>query len=356
MLGIGTKPRRGRPSARPDSTPKAGSDGVHIGVQELIALRLAARKLPLGSRRPALAIVAGGHRSPFRGRGMDYQESRNYQAGDDIRHMDWRVTARSDRPHIKLYREERERPVVVLADLSPSMFFATRGSFKSVVAARAAALIAWAAAHNGDRIGALLSNGGHRELRPRAGRRGAMHLIRALAEACDPSRGSAAQLSAARAEAGSRDDVETGLTAALGRLRRVARPGSLVVMIGDFYTLDEAAERHLGRLRLHNDLLALQVLDPLELAPPPPGRYAVTDGRRGMLLEATDRGVRSHYEDWFRARHRELEERLRRHAVPLLRLTTEDDVAEVLRRSLVAAAGNAPLAAPGSPSPAEATA
>jgi uncharacterized protein (DUF58 family) len=160
---------------------------VHVSSDELVQCRLQARELRLDSRRPARSAITGGHASRFRGRGMDYLESRAYQPGDDIRSMDWRVTARTNHAHVKLYQEERERPVVVMIDLGPGMFFATQGVFKSVVAARAAALIGWAAIQNGDRIGAFLFNGGHHELRPLGGQRGVMRLIRQLVTATDPA-------------------------------------------------------------------------------------------------------------------------------------------------------------------------
>ena len=114
---------------------------VHVSSDELVRYRLQARELKLTSRLPARSTITGGHASRFRGRGMDYLESRDYQPGDDIRSMDWRVTARTNRAHVKLYQEERERPVVVMVDLGPGMFFATQGAFKSVIAARAAALM-----------------------------------------------------------------------------------------------------------------------------------------------------------------------------------------------------------------------
>ena len=161
---------------------------VHASSDELVRCRLQARDLRLDSRLSARSAITGVHASRFRGRGMDYQESRVYQSGDDIRSMDWRVTARTGRAHVKLYQEERERPVVVMVDLGPGMFFATRGAFKSVIAARAAALIGWAAIQNGDRIGALLFNGGHHEIRPQGGQRGVLRLIRELVTATDPGK------------------------------------------------------------------------------------------------------------------------------------------------------------------------
>ncbi len=162
---------------------------THVTVADLIGLQRYAGKIDLMHARSARARLAGNHLSRFRGRGMDYQESRAYQAGDDVRSMDWRVTARTGKPHVKVYQEERERPVVLFLDLNPGMFFGSRGMLKSVAAARAAALIAWAAAAHGDRIGALLFNGGYCDLQPRGGKHGVLRLIRQVVEHTDPRTG-----------------------------------------------------------------------------------------------------------------------------------------------------------------------
>ena len=138
-------------------------------------------------RQPAASALAGSYRSRFRGRGVDFLESRNYQPGDDIRNMDWRVTARTGRAHTKVFQEERERPVLVAVDAGPSLFFGTRKRLKSVAAAELAAVIAWAAVRRGDRIGGFLfAPGSHRELRPAGGRRGAMRMIQSLVDWLDP--------------------------------------------------------------------------------------------------------------------------------------------------------------------------
>jgi uncharacterized protein (DUF58 family) len=297
--------------------------GVRVTAGELIRLRLAARDLRLGSRRPALGTGAGAHASRFRGRGMDYLESRGYQAGDDIRNMDWRVTARAGEPHVKMYTEERERPVVVMVDLNPGMFFGTRGAFKSVVAARAAALIGWAAVRHHDRIGALLFDGRHQELRPLGGQRGVLRLIRALVGATDPVRGMR------------QPDHPGLLTEALGRLRRVARPGSLVFILSDFYGIDADTRVLLQRLRQHSDVVACQVHDALELHSPPPGRYGISDGSRTAVLDTHATAQRAAYERYFARHHQAVDELLRACAVPLIRLATTDDVVERLRGSLV---------------------
>ena len=322
------KKTRSRQSAHPAGTAFPGV--VQVSSAELVQYRLRARELKLGSRLPARSIITGGHASRFRGRGMDYLESRGYQPGDDIRSMDWRVTARSGRAHVKLYQEERERPVVVMLDLGPGMFFATRGAFKSVIAARAAALIGWAAVQNGDRIGALLFNGGHHELRPVGGQRGVLRLIRQLVSATDPVQGMAGS-----------DVVNPGhLNDALARLRRVARPGSLVFILSDFYAIDEDTRRHLQRLRQHCDVVACQVVDALETEPLAPGRYAVSDGRQRGVLDTRTQARRRACSDYFTEHHHAVAELMQQCAVPLQRIQTTEDVTQSLRAAL-AGAGSA---------------
>jgi len=288
-------------------------------LNELIALRQQARKLSLDRKQAALAQLAGGHASRFRGRGMDYQESRIYQPGDDIRNMDWRVTARTGRPHTKLYQEERERPVVLCVDLNPSMFFASQGALKSVIAARAASLIAWAAVAHGDRVGALLFNGDHHELPPRGGKHGVLRLIRQLVAQSDPL------------ENLQQPPHPQGLNTALSRLRRVSRPGSLIFLLSDYYGTDEETGKHLTQLRQHNDLIAIQLVDALELAPPPPACYGVSDGRNTGVLDTRSATARKAYSDFFSQHHQALQDLMRSRAIPLLQLSTNDDVASVLR-------------------------
>lgn len=300
----------------------AEGSGVVVSAGELIRLRLNARTLQLTRRRPSAAPLAGLRQSRLRGRGVDYLESRIYQPGDDIRHMDWRVTARSGKPHSKVFEEERERQVIVVIDANPSMFFGTRTAFKSVVAARLAALIGWSTVANGDRIGAFFfAPQRHRELQPAGGRRGAMRLIHQLVDWGRP---------AARFDA----PAAGPLSDALRRLRRVARPGSLVVLLSDFYALDADAENHLKRLRAHADLVACQIVDPLEIGPPPPGRYLVSDGEQQRLLDSASALGRERYQAYFAAHHARLETVASRCGMPLIRVVTNDDLAAKLRRGL----------------------
>ncbi len=305
----------------PDAVLNAATS---VTVADLIELQRSAGKIDLTHARSAQARLAGNHLSRFRGRGMDYQESRTYQAGDDIRSMDWRVTARTGKPHVKVYQEERERPVILFLDLNPGMFFGSRGMLKSVVAARAAALIAWAAAAHGDRVGALLFNGGYCDLQPRGGKHGVLRLIQQLVQHTDPRAGLDAQSGSG------------GLNAALNRLRRVSRPGSLIVLLGDYYGVDDESRKRLLHLRQHSDVAAIQIVDPLEEAAPVAARYGVEAGGALGILDLRSTAARRAYEDYFQRHHQEVAAVMRVCAIPLLRVSTADDVAAALRRHFAA--------------------
>lgn len=322
---------RGAPKGTPviTQTPDAVlNPATWVTAQDLIQMQQYAGRIDLTRTRSARAQLAGNHLSRFRGRGMDYQESRAYQAGDDIRSMDWRVTARTGAPHTKLYQEERERPVILFLDLNPGMFFGSRGMLKSVVAARAAALIAWAAAAHGDRIGGMVFNGGHRDLQPRGGKHGVLRLIRQLVEKTDPRTGVNAPVPTG------------GLNTALSRLRRVSRPGSLIVLLGDYYGIDGESGNHLLHLRQHSDVVAIQIVDPLEEAPPVGARYGVIAAGTPGVLDTRAASAQRAYESYFRCHHQAVAAILRSRAIPLLRLGTEEDVGASLHRQFAADIGH----------------
>ncbi len=323
-----------RPAAPAASLEAVLNAGTWASTEDLVALQRHAAKVELRQAGPARARMGGDRLSRMRGRGMDYQESRDYQPGDDVRSMDWRLTARTGKPHVKIFQEERERPVVLFVDLNPGMFFGSRGMLKSVAASRAAALIAWAAAERGDRVGAMLFNGGHHDLEPRGGKHGVLQLIRLLVKQTDPRQG----------VEGLADPA--GLNGALSRLRRVARPGSLVVLIGDYYAIDEDSAKHLMRLRQHNDVVAIQVVDPLEEAAPPGDRYGITDGGWRGVLDTRTVAARRDYQEFFGRHHRAVAAVMRRQAIPLLRLSTADDLVGCLRSFFAGANSVAPDDAP----------
>jgi uncharacterized protein (DUF58 family) len=295
------------------------TDGVIAQLNELISLRRYAQSVHY--QPEGRALRSGAHLSKFRGRGMDFSEVRNYQAGDEIRHMEWRVTARTGRPHVKIYQEERERPVVILADFNPSMIFGTRVAFKSVIAARLASILAWTVIKQGDRVGGFFfSADEHSEFTPRGRDSGVLPLLASLSHYT-------AQTQAQR------EAKPRLLSDALVRLRRVVRPGSILVLISDFYSMDSECEKHLNRLRGHNDILAYHVCDTLELNPPKPEQYAITNGQQELLLDTRINAVSHAYEAYCQQRIEQLQQQFRRLQIQYVQATGETDLAQLVRHT-----------------------
>ena len=307
--------------------------GVRVTLRELLALRGEARRLDLAPRGKVLATRSGGHLSRFRGRGMEFDEARIYQPGDDPRNMDWRVTARAGRPHVKLFREERERPLWLLVDQGPAMRFGTRVAFKSVVAARAASLLAWAAVERGDRVGGLLfDEQGRFERKPAARTQGLLPLLQALAVGpglMGSGVGTGSSSSGFDRPAGLAD-----LSAAAELLVSLARPGSLIFVLSDFAGLTTDRAGWLARLGRASEVVLVHVRDPLEEMAPPPGRYPITDGLRRGLLDTDNRNRRQAWQARFQAHRATLERLAHHHQAHLLWLSTAEPVGPALALGL----------------------
>lgn len=271
----------------------ADTSAISISLPELLELRryVGADNSP---PRQVIAQQGEGHCSRFRGRGMEFAEVRGYQPGDDIRSIDWRVTARTGKPHTKLFHEERERPTLVAIDYRRPMFFATCGRFKAVKASRLAALIAWETLRRGDRLGAFIfSEARHTELRPRLGKKAVLSLFNKMVS--DP--------------VWQRDphqpfEPQQRLFQTLMRLRRVVRPGSAVIIISDFAQWDESVEKQLVLLGRSNDLSLIFCYDQLEAQLPPAGSYPLSNGAQQLYINSTSAAVRQQYAQQF-ANHRQ---------------------------------------------------
>jgi len=294
-----------------------GLRGASYRLDDLLGLRFSARQLKLGAFSRARSSLVGSHHSRFRGRGMSFAESRPYQPGDDVRQIDWRVTARSGRTHTKVFEEEKERPVFLIADFGPHMKFGSRVAFKHVVAAEVAALVAWSALSGGDRVGALLAAAdGHLELKPASGRRNLMHLLRGLVSLGEPHSA----------------EGDGALGDVLLRAVHVVHPGSLVFVISDFHRMDEQYQRHLRQLRQHNDVVLLQVLDPLERVLPPPGNYPVKRDDRVRVWNLRAGRTRRELGKMLEERRQHLVDFASQHGIPQACLSAGDDVVGKLRQ------------------------
>jgi len=299
-------------AARPSPSP------VRVTLADLVRLRPAGEAVRLTAPRIRVA-TAGGHLSPYKGRGVEFDESRPYQDGDDLRTIDWRVTARTGKPYTKVFREERNRPVFVWLDLRRPMLFATRGAFKGVRAAEMAALVAWSAVANGDRLGGLVFSGTeHHELRPALGSRSALHLLQAIA--------AESLWQPAVAAATPEPDAERALL----RLTRVARPGSLIFLLSDFRRLGTDGERHLMQLAGHCDLMLVHCYDAVEAELPPPGRYRIESVGRSFAIETANETMRRRYRERFAERRAVLERLSRMPGIRMLDCPTDSEPRTVL--------------------------
>jgi uncharacterized protein (DUF58 family) len=299
-----------------------GASPVSVSQAGLIRLAGPARAIALNVLR-VNSLQTGAYVSRFRGRGMEFDESRPYQPGDDPRSIDWRVTARSTTAYTKLFREERERPVLIAVALRSNMHFATQGCFKSVNASRAAALLSWAAHHRGDRLGGLIfGDTTHRELKPRLGRRAALRFVHELVEHAD------------WVQRDSDTRNEDALTQAMSALRRVSRPGSLVVVISDFAGFSRAAQSYLSSVARHSEVLAVYLSDPLERELPPPGRYRLVSPHDELAIDTYAAPARRDYEHAYEERLEELETFCHRYGVHLMPMSTDDDPVSALQTAL----------------------
>lgn len=303
----------------PVSASTPDDDIVSVSLPSLLGMHHAAESITLKPGR-IRSGSSGSYLSPFKGRGMEFDEVRPYMQGDDVRSLDWRVTARTGRAHTKMYREERERAVMLWIDLRRPMFFATRGAFKSVRVAQAAAILGWSAVHQGDRLGAMIfSEQHHMELRPKRGTPPLLHFLK--------------QLTAHPAWlAGKVTDNAEALNQSLARLGAVMQPGSLIVLLSDFSGIDTQSEAHLAYLARHNELILIDIHDPLETELPPSGNYRVSDGEKFLSIATADTALRTGYHQAYERQRERLQQLCHRHHMTLLPMMTGEDPQDVLQR------------------------
>ncbi len=288
-------------------------DLVSVSLKTLIDLAKPASTLNLQHSKNR-AQQSGAYMSRFKGRGMEFDEARLYQPGDDIRSIDWRVTARTGKTYTKVFREERERPVFISVDDRLTMHFATRGVFKSVLAAKLAGLLAWAAEHHGDRIGGqLFSEHDCYELKPQNGRHAVLRFLNALVKP---------QKSA---------DKHFTLSQVLARLNQHTRPGSLVYIVSDFRGINDESETHIAKLARHCEVVLIFIYDPLESSLPVKGRFRFTDELSDVVVDAGDQKGLSEYHQRFAERQQRLESLAKKRGLAFIQCSTQEDPVQCLR-------------------------
>jgi uncharacterized protein (DUF58 family) len=315
MLYPTVKPRLERPTA---------TEGVYADLDALVRLQFQARGFSFLPHQPVRSLLAGRHASRLRGRGLNFEEIRRYLPGDDIRNMDWHITARTRKPHIRVYTEERDRPVFLVVDQRRRMFFGSQRSMKSVVAAETAALAAWRALAVGDRVGALIFDDlDSVEITPHRSRHQVMRILQAVVEKNHALR------------------VDTPiqprpaiLNRVLEQAVRLAKHDYLVCLIGDGAGTDQDTVRLITRLGAHNDVLIVFIYDPLEARLPDAGRLVVAEGELQLEVNTSDHALRQRYDAEFTQRLERIRELSPQREIPVLPLSTARGVAEQVRELL----------------------
>ena len=271
------------------------TSGVSLTIDELIQYKQKSSLINLAGVKNIQGRMSGNYLARSKGRGMEFDEVRQYQNGDDIRTIDWRVTARTGKTHTKLFREEIERPVLIATDVSSNMLFGSQLLFKSVQAAHLSALVAWHASLRGDRIGGVIFNEHqHHELKPRSRQQGVLHYLHALIT----THANSEQDLRSNQVNTTQEQHALSFEQNCLRIRKIARPGSLVYLITDGYHLGQEAIRHLASVSQHCELVVCLIADPLELNLPMSAKRLnvnITDGQNKQQLTLGDKAMALQY-------------------------------------------------------------
>ncbi len=282
------------------------SNGVELTMAELLYYQNKTALIDLAARKNVNGQMSGNYLSRNKGRGMEFDEVRHYQSGDDIRAIDWRVTARTGKTHTKLFREELERPVLIATDLSASMHFGSQLLFKSVQASHLASLVAWHAKNRGDRLGGIVFNQNeHIELKPRSRKEGVLHYIHALTTLHKHQHMHQFAVEATDKEKPDNTHSISYFSDNCARIRQIAKPGSLVYLITDAQLIkntsskhQQDALRHLTNISKHCELVVCLIADPLEQNLPHSAvklNVTFTDGSTRQQLTLGDKETAKHY-------------------------------------------------------------
>jgi uncharacterized protein (DUF58 family) len=290
--------------------------GAYAELDSLVALQFKAGAFTLKHNQPVRSLLFGRRASHVRGRGLDFEELRGYVAGDDVRSIDWRVTARMQKPYVRVYSEERDRPTMLLVDQRINMFFGSRVSMKSVVAAEVAALAAWRVFHQGDRVGAFVFNDDTaEEVRMHRSRATVLRILDRIVH----------QNHLLRSDFASPPRPER-LNETLRSVARVCRHDALILIASDFDGADESTRDLLLNLSRSNDVICCLAYDPLAVRLPPAGQLVVSNGELQVELQLGQEKVRKSILDASDKRISTILSWQHELGVPVLPLSTAEDV------------------------------
>lgn len=328
MFDIRSRTRAGVAPKRPAPQTAGGTavrdPRVHVDLAQLQSLEPHGRLLSLLPRQSSRSVLSGRHASRLRGRGLNFEELREYWPTDDIRTIDWNVTARTGEPHVRVYTEERDRPALIVVDQRMSMFFGTRHAMKSVTAAEAAALVAFAILAEDDRVGGIVvTDDGIYTHKPKRNRRALTALLTDIAGANQ----------ALHADAPAHNP--TSLDRVLQAVANIARRDHLILMISDFDVTSPRTERLVGGLARHNDVIFMPVSDPVGSGQVPRGfKSAISDGDLQATLDTGNERVFEALKTFSQRRMELIERWQRRYGLIAMPLSAGEETLPQLRRLL----------------------
>jgi uncharacterized protein (DUF58 family) len=299
-------------------------NNIYASLKSLMALQHQASGFSFLPRQPVHSVLSGRHASRLRGRGLNFEELRHYRAGDDIRTMDWKVTNRTKKPHVRVYSEERERPVLLLIDQRINMFFGSQLKMKSVVGAELAAIAAWRVLSVGDRVGSLVFNDTSIvETRPQRSRKTVMQILSNTIKANHA-------LSADYPV----EQNNAQLNLALRQSERLCGHDYLVVIISDMSGWNTETVKRIKRIARHNDVMASLVFDPLEKALPDSSQLVLSDGDMQIQVDVEKGDLKGKYTDDFVSSVSFLQGELNKHGIPVMPMNTHDPVQDQIRQAI----------------------
>jgi len=294
---------------------------IHATLDHLRSLEGPARRLSFLPRQPVRSVLSGRHASRLRGRGLNFEELRDYLPGDDIRSIDWKVTARTGTPHVRVYTEERDRPTLVVVDQRMSMYFGSRLNMKSVTAAEAAALIAFRILAQDDRIGGIVFGDEYMaEIRPERRRGSLNRFLTALADAN----------SLLSADAPNVQPI--ALSQVLRAVARLAPRNHLVVLLSDFAETDEDTHRLISGIAQRNDLVLGLITDPFAHDIPAGLKVVVSDGELQAEVNTGDQVQHRDLRKMAEGRLAEILDWQRTIGVPVLPVSAGEETLPQIRR------------------------
>ena len=294
-------------------------NGLSASLEELMAMRRYVAYVRGFRRKMSFSREAGDIKSAFKGRGMELEEIRSYNFGDDIRDIDWRVTARKDSPYTKIYNEEKDHEIYAWVDLSAPMLFGTKKELKAVTVSKIAALLGWLALENKDRFGCVIFDGAESWLfKPQNNRAHLLAVLKKLSALGE------AVLSRPRAESGE-------MAKSLKMLEQNAKNKAAVFVLSDFNGADEAIQKQLAALSKKSRLYLVNVFDVLEENPPKAGEYMAEYAGKRLIFDSSPKPYKQDYQTYFAAKRKALKDFCRHFGCQLVEFRTDWEIANNLK-------------------------